>query len=233
MRHRQIGCAATLALFLCSCATYPPPEPRDCAAIGAGIGAVGGAIAADEFAKEHSDGGAVGIGIATTLISAAIGYALCTALGEKPKMQAALPEATPQPAPEPTPAEPPPAPEPEPYEGCTVPMVLEGVAFDSNATGIRPDTARVLESVVAGLARCSEQRMRIEAHTDSVGKAAQNERLSELRAESVRDYLVSRGADPEQLETLGFGERRPIADNSTPAGRARNRRVEIHPLGPR
>ena len=98
MRHRQIGCAVTLALFLCSCATYPPPEPRDCAAIGAGIGAVGGAIAADEFAKEHSDGGAVGIGIATTLISAAIGYALCTALGEKPKMPAALPKAAVTPA---------------------------------------------------------------------------------------------------------------------------------------
>jgi len=231
MRHREIGCTATLALFLCSCATYP--EPRDCAAIGAGVGAVGGAIGADEFAKSHSDGGAVGIGIATTLAGAAIGYALCTVLGEKPKMPAALPEPAPPLAPEPTPVEPPPAPEPEPYEGCNVPTILEGVAFDTNATSIRPDTARELERVVAGLARCGQKRMRIEAHTDSVGTAAQNERLSELRAESVRDYLVNRGVDPEQLETYGFGERKPIADNSTPAGRARNRRVEIHPLGPR
>jgi len=75
--------------------------------------------------------------------------------------------------------------------------------------------------------------MRIEGHTDAVGNAVQNERLSELRAESVRDFLVSHGVDPEQLEAVGFGEQRPVADNSTPAGRARNRRVEIHPLGSR
>jgi len=160
MRHRQIGCAATLALLLCSCTTFPLPKPRECGALGAGIGAIGGAIAADAFAKEHSDGGAVAIGIATTLASAAIGYTLCAVLREKPKMPAALPKTLPPPAPEAPPAPPPepqptPEPEPEPDAECRVPMVLEGVAFDTNATRIRPDTARVLERVVANLARCS------------------------------------------------------------------------------
>jgi outer membrane protein OmpA-like peptidoglycan-associated protein len=55
-----------------------------------------------------------------------------------------------------------------------------------------------------------------------------NERLSRERAESVRTVLVSRGVKPEQIEAMGLGERKPVATNETAAGRARNRRVELH-----
>jgi outer membrane protein OmpA-like peptidoglycan-associated protein len=116
-------------------------------------------------------------------------------------------------------------------ESCRLPVILEGVNFDTNATAIRPDVARVLDQLVADLERCSKVRLRIEAHTDSVGEAGYNHRLSQQRAESVRDYLVSHGISRQRLVTQGLGERRPIANNASAWGRARNRRVEVHPLG--
>jgi outer membrane protein OmpA-like peptidoglycan-associated protein len=67
----------------------------------------------------------------------------------------------------------------------------------------------------------------IEGHTDSTGSEELNQRLSTQRAETVRRYLIMRGIDRERIEAEGFGESRPIADNSTPEGRAINRRVEI------
>jgi OOP family OmpA-OmpF porin len=71
-------------------------------------------------------------------------------------------------------------------------------------------------------------RLRIEGHTDNVGKAAYNLELSKRRAESVKTYLVSKfQLDASRLTTEGFGDTRPIAKNDTDQGRAQNRRVEL------
>ena len=67
--------------------------------------------------------------------------------------------------------------------------------------------------------------IRINGHTDDVGDAADNQTLSQGRAEAVRAYLVQAGIDPDRLTALGFGETRPMASNDTPEGRARNRRT--------
>ena len=67
----------------------------------------------------------------------------------------------------------------------------------------------------------------VEGHTDSRGSATQNEDLSRGRAESVRTFLVSRGIPPDKIEAIGFGSRKPVADNDTAESRANNRRVEI------
>lgn len=67
-------------------------------------------------------------------------------------------------------------------------------------------------------------------HTDSTNTAAHNQKLSERRAEAVRAYLVSQGVAVAQLSARGYVEASPIADNSTPAGRTTNRRVELHKL---
>jgi OmpA-OmpF porin, OOP family len=72
--------------------------------------------------------------------------------------------------------------------------------------------------------------MRVEGHTDSVGNANANLRLSQARSESVRDYLVRNGIAPERVQAIGYGEERPVADNSTDEGRALNRRVEFNVL---
>ena len=71
----------------------------------------------------------------------------------------------------------------------------------------------------------------IQGHTDSGGSAAFNESLSLRRAEAVRDYLVAQGVPIRRLRAVGYGERFPIASNSTPEGQAENRRVEVHRIG--
>jgi outer membrane protein OmpA-like peptidoglycan-associated protein len=69
----------------------------------------------------------------------------------------------------------------------------------------------------------------VRGHTDSTASADYNQKLSEARANAVRDYFISRGIQPERIKAKGFGETRPTASNETLEGRALNRRVELHP----
>jgi outer membrane protein OmpA-like peptidoglycan-associated protein len=71
------------------------------------------------------------------------------------------------------------------------------------------------------------QRVTIEGHTDDTGSAATNRKLSQARAEAVRDYLVGKGVEASRLEAKGFGPDRPVQSNKTKAGRDANRRVEF------
>lgn len=84
-----------------------------------------------------------------------------------------------------------------------------------------------LRSIVAVLGLYPEHRLIAEGHTDATGDESFNERLSQARAQAVRDALVARGIDPRRIGVAGHGERLPVADNATTAGRALNRRVEI------
>lgn len=113
---------------------------------------------------------------------------------------------------------------------CSVPTVLEGVRFDSDQGSITVASEPILNRVAKRLRSCRDQRVRIEAHTDSSGSAPYNLDLSRRRAESVRNFLVLQGINARRLELEGLGETRPVADNDTPSGRALNRRVEIHPI---
>jgi len=72
------------------------------------------------------------------------------------------------------------------------------------------------------------QRLRIEGHTDSVGKDAKNLRLSQGRADAVMNELLKRAIDPARMEAVGFGETQPLASNATATGRAENRRTEFN-----
>ena len=69
--------------------------------------------------------------------------------------------------------------------------------------------------------------LKLAGHTDNVGSDDANMKLSKDRAEAVKDYLVSKGANPSRIEATGYGETQPIASNKTAAGRAKNRRVEF------
>jgi outer membrane protein OmpA-like peptidoglycan-associated protein len=101
------------------------------------------------------------------------------------------------------------------------------VSFDTNSAVIKPQMRSVLDPFVATLRDDPNARLTIVGHTDSTGTPAINDPLSVERAQSVRDYLAARGVSPTRISTMGRGEREPVADNSTEAGRARNRRVEI------
>ena len=99
--------------------------------------------------------------------------------------------------------------------------------FSTNSAAIRPELRSVLDPFANSLQDDPAARIEIIGHTDSSGGDAVNNPLSQERAQSVRDYLTGRGVAGSRIQTAGRGEREPVADNGTEAGRARNRRVEI------
>ncbi len=101
------------------------------------------------------------------------------------------------------------------------------VLFDFDSDRIRPDAERTLREVVTVLKELSGRPVRIEGHTDSIASEEYNQQLSERRAAAVLRWLVEHGVDEARLRAVGFGETRPVADNSTAEGRQKNRRVEI------
>ncbi len=102
------------------------------------------------------------------------------------------------------------------------------ILFETNSAILKPDAVQALTDVGDILAKYPEDRIRIVGNTDSRGPESFNEELSLRRAAAVKNVLLSRGVQEEQMLVLGLGESRPVADNSTEAGRARNRRVELH-----
>lgn len=102
------------------------------------------------------------------------------------------------------------------------------VQFGTNSSKIDRRSNPLLDQIGQALnANPDVGKLRIEGHTDNVGDPRLNQRLSEGRAASVREALIERGVDGDRLSTRGFGETRPIAPNKSPAGRAKNRRVEF------
>lgn len=109
-------------------------------------------------------------------------------------------------------------------------LVLEGVNFQTSSARLTSESLAVLDRVVEGLKGSPDVRILIEGHTDSQGPDAANMKLSKGRADAVRDYFIGKGIASSRLQTKGYGETKPIADNKTAEGRARNRRVELSRL---
>jgi outer membrane protein OmpA-like peptidoglycan-associated protein len=102
------------------------------------------------------------------------------------------------------------------------------ILFETGSATIQKQSLKLLDEVATVLARNPELGpVLIEGHTDNVGSDTLNLNLSQKRAQSVMDYLVSKGIASERLRAKGFGETKPIATNGTPLGRAKNRRVEF------
>jgi OOP family OmpA-OmpF porin len=121
-----------------------------------------------------------------------------------------------------------PADKPVDADGCTiVSVVLKNVQFELNSAALTAGSGAALDKAVDAMNEYGDLRIEIQAHTDNTGDAAYNQQLSEKRAESVRDYMVSKGIAADRMEVKGYGESRPVADNNTREGRAANRRVEL------
>jgi OmpA-OmpF porin, OOP family len=106
--------------------------------------------------------------------------------------------------------------------------IQETVYFDSGKATIQRRSFKLLDQVAKLLKEHPEiESITVEGHTDNVGKPEANLRLSQHRAEAVRDYLARKGVAPQRLEAKGYGQERPIAPNTTSKGRATNRRVEF------
>jgi OOP family OmpA-OmpF porin len=106
-------------------------------------------------------------------------------------------------------------------------IILDDVLFDFDKTNIKPEAAAILDRLVAFMNENKDKRVALSGHTDSIGTEKYNQGLSERRAASVKNYLVKKGVDGSRVTSQGFGESKPIADNKTKEGRAKNRRVEI------
>jgi outer membrane protein OmpA-like peptidoglycan-associated protein len=104
----------------------------------------------------------------------------------------------------------------------------QGILFDTGKSDVKPESTPTLKEIAAAFKQHPELRAEIQGHTDNVGKADANLKLSQARAEAVRKVLTSEyGVNADQVTAKGYGDTKPSADNKTPEGRANNRRVEL------
>ncbi len=204
---KRVVTAASLSgmLLLASCASYEPDKTRD-TGVGAAAGAAIGALA-------HSSNRTHGA-LAGAAIGALGGYVWSSHMEKQKREMEQATRGT----------------------GVSVTQTADNqlkldvpsdISFDVGRADIKPNFAPVLDRFAQTLNEHKATRVRIVGHTDSTGNDAINDPLSVNRASSTRSYLASRGVDPGRIAIDGRGSREPVADNSTEAGRAKNRRVEI------
>ncbi len=213
MRRASAISFALVILFASGCANPPIKAKKAvCVTAGAVLGGATGAVVRHQ--DDDADGtDEIGAGVIGGIAGGLVGYLLC---GE--------PEA-PKPMPTVTPAPPAPAPAPAPAPRR---IVLRGVNFDFDKSAIRPDASVILDEAASILNESPGVRVEVGGHTDATGTDEYNQGLSERRAKSVVDYLVSKGVSAGRLDAAGYGESKPVADNGTRDGRAQNRRVELN-----
>ena len=133
----------------------------------------------------------------------------------------------------PAPAAGTPAPAPvAPVQATTQKVTYAADAFfDFDKSVLKPEGKAKLDDLAGKVKNINLEVIIAVGHTDSIGTDAYNQKLSVRRAEAVKAYLVSKGIDKSRVYTEGKGEKQPVADNKTAAGRAKNRRVEIEVVG--
>jgi len=104
---------------------------------------------------------------------------------------------------------------------------LKGVTFETGKANMMSGSTKILEATVKGLQKYDTVKVEISGHTDNVGGEEFNMKLSQARADAVRDYLIQKGIAENRITAVGYGFRSPKGDNRTPEGRAKNRRIEI------
>jgi outer membrane protein OmpA-like peptidoglycan-associated protein len=197
-----IWAVSAAAVLASGCANMT--ETQRGAAIGAGVGALAGAVIGGD-----TKGAAIGAGV-----GALGGYVWSRQMQDK---KAAMEKATAGTGVAVTQT-------PDNQLKLSIPS---DISFDTGRANIKPNLQPILDQFAQGLNTQPNTEIRIVGHTDSTGTDAINNPLSIDRANSARDYLASRGVDARRITTEGRGSREPITDNGTDAGRSRNRRIEI------
>ncbi|MEK7344466.1 MAG: OmpA family protein [Pseudomonadota bacterium] len=196
------GLTCALAILLTGCATATSEQK------GAGTGAVIGAVAGQILGRDAKST-AIGAGL-----GALGGYVWSKSMEDKKRAMEAATAGT----------------------GTVVTQTPDNqlklsipndISFDTGRSDIKANLRPILDQFAQGLGQQPSMEVRIVGHTDNTGSDAVNNPLSVNRAQSARDYLVSRGVSSSRISIDGRGEREPIADNATEAGRARNRRIDI------
>jgi OOP family OmpA-OmpF porin len=204
-----------LMLALTGCSNFRDRQWGSCAVAGGVLGAVVGGVTGGTVTNNVSNdpsngerGAAIGGGIvAGAALGALLGHVICDPVKEPPPPPAAQ-------------APPPPPPPKKMVE-------LHGPQFDFNKSALKPDGKKKVDVAVQTMKDEPSLKVSVEGHTDSIGSDAYNQKLSERRAQVVKDYMVSQGVSSSRITARGYGKTKPIADNKTAEGRAENRRVEI------
>ena len=195
---------AIAALLSAGCATNPLDTKTKQGAV---IGAIGGALAGVAIGgKDHRAGGAL-IGAATGAVA---GGLLGRYLDNQARELDAIPGA-----------------EVQRRDDSLLVNFSSQLLFDTGASQLQPGAYDRLRTLANTLNNYPQSQVIIKGHTDSTGDNARNQRLSEDRADRVRTFLISEGVQSSRISAIGFGETMPVASNSTEAGRAQNRRVEV------
>jgi len=212
--YKKAVIVALAATYLSACTTTDPytgeqkvSNTAGGAAIGAGMGAVAGLLVGNNPVQRRN-AALIGAGIGA-LAGGAIGNYMDT---QESELRAQL-------------------------QGTGVSVTRMGdriilnmpsnVTFATDRDQVIPPFYPTLDSVAIVLRKFDKTLIDVDGHTDSVGNAGYNQDLSERRANSVANYLASRGVDPRRMSAMGYGLERPIASNASESGRAQNRRVEI------
>jgi outer membrane protein OmpA-like peptidoglycan-associated protein len=212
---RKILILAFAAAFAVACTTNPyTGEERASRTVTSGAGGAAAGAAAGAIAGAIIGGGNVGRGAA---IGAGIGAAAGIGIGAyQDRQQAKLRQQLAASGVSVT------------RDGDNIILNMPSdITFDVNRSEIKPGSYETLNSVALVLKEFNKTSVAVYGHADSTGPEDYNLRLSQQRALSVSNYLAAQGVSPGRLNAVGFGESRPIADNSSEVGRAANRRVEI------
>ena len=206
---RKASILLLATLFASACASSSD-DPNAKAKRGAGAGAAAGAVVGAVIGNQSGNNrtGAV-VGAAA---GAAIGAAIGHRMDQQQKELQQIPgvEVT------------------RPSENEIAVQMTNDILFDFNSSALRPESQNTLRDLASNFQRYPDETVTVEGHTDNVGSPTYNQTLSERRAYSVKDYLVTQGVPSTRVYASGFGESRPKATNDTPEGRQLNRRVEIH-----
>lgn len=193
-----------MTTFLAGCAGVQKQDWPTCAAVGGVSGAALGAIESSTYAGWGA------------LIGGGVAAAYCWANSTEEQTVAVVETVEPIPTAEV---------EPEPVAEAV--RVELDVKFDFDRAEVKSGSYDDIRNLADFMKEYGQTSTVVEGHTDSVGTDAYNQRLSERRANAVRDVLVNQhGLDSSRIEAVGYGESRPVADNATEEGRAINRRVE-------
>jgi outer membrane protein OmpA-like peptidoglycan-associated protein len=209
---RTLTCAL-LAFTLTACATTDPytgEQKTSKTSIGAIAGAIGGAVVGSATAGKHGRNKSVLTGaIAGAAIGGGVGKYMDkqeTVLRERLQDSGVQVK----------------------RDGNNISLIMPGnITFSTGKSDIRQDFYPVLDSVAEVLAEFKDTRVKVSGHTDNTGSADLNQRLSEDRADSVKNYLVGRRVASGRVNAIGYSYRYPIASNATESGRQENRRVEL------
>jgi outer membrane protein OmpA-like peptidoglycan-associated protein len=199
-----------ITLFAVSCATTsddPNAKTKRGAGVGAAAGAVAGAVIGNQSGNPRT-GAAIGA-VAGAAIGAAVGRRMDKQEQELRQIEGV--EVS------------------RPSEGEIEVRLTNDILFDVDSSSLRPESRATLRDLANNFRQYTDINIiDVEGHTDSTGTDDYNLRLSDRRADSVRDFLVSEGVPGNRISARGYGETQPKASNNTAEGRQLNRRVEIH-----